>query len=146
MTDLNHVNFIGRIVKDTILEKTPKTEIAMARFSVAVNRDVRTKDGTYESKASFIDLAIFDKFAEKLYIWLKKGTLIAIEGHLDQQSWIKDNVTKSKLVVIVDNIQLLSSPKEQVNKDSEPENETFTRSESKENYENEYIDEINGLF
>ena len=147
MTDLNRVNFIGRIVKDTVLEETPKSKVSVARFSVAVNRDVKSEDGAYKPKVSFIDLAIFDNFAKKVSPYLKQGTLVAIEGYLEQQIWVKDNVTKSKLAVIVSKLQLLSAAKSKEQKNENKENvenhsELPDVSFSENDNESNYFDEI----
>ena len=76
MTDLNEVKLIGRIVKDSVLEQT--VEHKYAKFAIAVNKDVKTSNGDYASQPTFIDLAIFDNYAEKMYKFLRKGTLILV--------------------------------------------------------------------
>lgn len=109
MTDLNDVKLIGRITRDSILERT--TETVYAKFSIAVNKDVKTANGNYESVPDFFDLAIFDNYAEKMYKYLRKGTLILVEGRLKPRQWSKDDVKINTLGISVKKIQLLSSPK-----------------------------------
>lgn len=109
MTDLNDVKLIGRITRDSVLERT--AEVVYAKFSIAVNKDVKTENGNYESVPAFIDLAIFDNYAEKMYTYLRKGTLILVEGSLKPRQWSKDDVKINTLGVSVRKIQLLSSPK-----------------------------------
>ena len=112
MTDLNDVKLIGRITRDSVLERT--AEVVYAKFSIAVNKDVKTENGNYESVPAFIDLAIFDNYAEKMYTYLRKGTLILVEGSLKPRQWSKDDVKINTLGVSVRKIQLLSSPKSAV--------------------------------
>ena len=109
MTDLNDVKLIGRITRDSVLERT--AEIVYAKFSIAVNKDVKTPNGNYESVPAYFDLAIFDNYAEKMYTYLRKGTLILVEGSLKPRQWSKDDVKINTLGVTVKKIQLLSSPK-----------------------------------
>lgn len=109
MTDLNDVKLIGRITRDSVLERT--AEIVYAKFSIAVNKDVKTPNGNYESVPAYFDLAIFDNYAEKMYTYLRKGTLILVEGSLKPRQWSKDDVKINTLGVSVKKIQLLSSPK-----------------------------------
>ena len=109
MTDLNKIYLIGRITRDSILERT--TETVYAKFSIAVNKDVKTANGNYESVPDFFDLAIFDNYAEKMYKYLRKGTLILVEGSLKPRQWSKDDVKINTLGISVKKIQLLSSPK-----------------------------------
>ncbi len=109
MTDLNKVYLIGRITRDSVLERTAET--VYAKFSIAVNKDVKTENGNYESVPAYIDLAIFNNYAEKMYTFLRKGTLILVEGSLKPRQWSKDDVKINTLGVSVRKIQLLSSSK-----------------------------------
>ncbi len=109
MTDLNKVYLIGRITRDSVLERTSET--VYAKFSIAVNKDVKTANGNYESVPAYIDLAIFDNYAEKMYTYLRKGTLILVEGSIKPRQWSKDDVKINTLGVSVKKIQLLSSSK-----------------------------------
>ncbi len=109
MTDLNKVELIGRITRDSVLEKTGET--VYAKFSIAVNKDVKTENGNYESVAEYFDLAIFNNYAEKMYKFLRKGTLILVEGSLKTRTWNKDDMKIHTLGVSVNKIRLLSSPK-----------------------------------
>lgn len=120
MTDLNQVNLTGRIVRDAILEK--KANIVYAKFSIAVNKDVKTENGDYVSVPTFIDLAIFDNYAEKMYQFLRKGTLILVLGSLKQRLWTKDDLKINSLGVSVNTIKLLSSKTSENNVDGFQEN------------------------
>ena len=107
MTDLNDVKLIGRIVKDSVLEQT--ADIKYAKFAIAVNHDVKTENGNWESVPTFVDLAIFNNYAEKMYKYLKKGTLVLIQGFIKQRQWEKDGQKITSLGIAVNKIQLLSS-------------------------------------
>ena len=109
MTDLNDVKLIGRITKDSVLERT--ADVVYAKFAIAVNRDVKTPNGEWVSTPTFIDLAIFDNYAEKMYKFLRKGTQVLIQGSLRQRQWIKDDLKINTLGVSVNKVQLLSSSK-----------------------------------
>ena len=91
MTNLNDVKLIGRIVKDSVLEQT--AEHKYAKFAIAVNRDVKTPNGEWVSTPTYIDLAIFDNYAEKMYKWLRKGTLVLVP-----------------ILIFISNIFLISAP------------------------------------
>ena len=113
MTNLNDVKLIGRIVKDSVLEQT--AEHKYAKFSIAVNRDVKTPNGEWVSTPTYIDLAIFDNYAEKMYKWLRKGTLVLVHGYIKQRQWIKDDQKISTLCIGVTKLELLSSAKKTEN-------------------------------
>lgn len=113
MTNLNDVKLIGRIVKDSVLEQT--AEHKYAKFSIAVNRDVKTPNGEWVSTPTYIDLAIFDNYAEKMYKWLRKGTLVLVHGYIKQRQWIKDDQKISTLGIGVTKLELLFSAKKTEN-------------------------------
>ena len=120
MTDLNNLSLVGRLTKDA--ELTIKGTKSIAKFSIAVNRERKTADGKYESVPSYFDLAVFDKYAEKITAYLKKGTLIAITGHVVQDRWEKDGQKHSQVRIVVDQLELLSSAKSQETDQSAAEN------------------------
>ena len=109
MTDLNDVKLIGRIVKDSVLEQN--ADYKYAKFSIAVNHDVKTANGDWESVPTFVDLAIFNVYAEKMYPHLRKGTLVLVQGYIKQRQWEKDGQKITSLGIAVSKIQLLASAK-----------------------------------
>lgn len=111
MTDNNVVMFNGRIVKDA--EKEVKNGVIFARFTVAVNRDVRMSDGSKSSVASFIDLTIFDKFAESMSPYILKGTQVSIVGHLKENKWTDEKGNHSKLGIVVEKMQLMGGKRKE---------------------------------
>ena len=105
--DINSVVLVGRIVRDCEL-KYSKTGSPIVNMSIAVNHT--KKDGDeYVDEASFFDLVLFGKRGEALSQYLLKGSQISIIGKLKQERWSKDGENKSKINIIVENIQLLGS-------------------------------------
>lgn len=145
MTDMNTSVFVGRIVKDAVLEE--KNNVKFSKFSVAVNRDVY-KDNEKKSLVSFIDLVIFDTFAEKTSPYIKKGTQVCVMGHIVEKKWTDDKGNHSKLAIAVDKLQLLSSgKKENSTNEKEAENTSLPENEAV-TYENNNSndDEYNSFF
>ena len=66
--------------------------------------------------------AIFDNYAEKMYQFLRKGTLILVLGSLKQRLWTKDDLKINSLGVSVNTIKLLSSKTSENNVDGFQEN------------------------
>lgn len=143
MTNMNDVKLIGRIVKDTVLEKTPNTNVSMARFTIAVNRDYK-KNGELVKNVTYVDLAIFETWADKVYQYLKQGTLVAVTGHLSQKRYEKDGAKMSKLIVVCDELELLSKPfvsSDKATESAEPEMDEVNYPTSEEqNYSDEVVD------
>lgn len=105
--DLNRVLLVGRLVRDIELTHT-QSGTALGKLSIAVNRRVK-KDGNWIDEAGFYDAVQWGKRAEALAPYLLKGQQVAIDGSLKQDRWEKDGVKRSKVVIELDNIQLVGS-------------------------------------
>ena len=78
-------------------------------FSVAVNERVKDSEGNWGDRPNWVSCTFFGTRAEKLQAYLVKGTKVAIEGKLRYSSWeSKDGSRRSKLEVIVDEIEFMS--------------------------------------
>ena len=110
MTDINSVTIIGRLTKDgSECFKYLPTGTACLNFSIAVNETYKTKDNQYEEFTNFFECSLFGKSAETLKDYFRKGNRIAVVGSLKQSTWQeKDGKKTSKVVIMVDNVQLLT--------------------------------------
>ena len=102
MATLNNVNLLGRLVKDPEIKMTPSGK-KVCSFTIANNK--RGKD----ENANFFDCTAWEQKAEYLTKYGSKGSQILISGRLDQQSWEKDGKKQSRIMIIADDVQLLSS-------------------------------------
>ena len=66
------------------------------------------RTGEWESRPNFIDCVMFGLRAEKLAQYLCKGTKVAVEGRLRYSSWERDGERRSKIEVIVDEVEFMS--------------------------------------
>lgn len=82
----NKIVIVGRLVRDPILRRT-QNGIAVFTESVAVN-DRPKQGGNYEDiETTFIDVVFWDKTAENVAKYQKKGSLLFIEGVLEQRRY-----------------------------------------------------------
>lgn len=103
--DLNVVALSGRLTRESELRYT-NGGMAICRFSLAVNR--RTKKGdNWEDEASFFDCSMFGKSAEGVNQFLEKGKQVNVVGELRQNRWEQDGESRSRVEVIVNNLQLI---------------------------------------
>lgn len=107
--DLNVVALVGRLTRESELRYS-SGGMAICRFSIAVNRRKRTGDNRWEDEANFFDCSMFGKSAESLNQYLEKGRQVSILGELRQSRWEQDGQSRSRIEVIVNSLQLLSSP------------------------------------
>ncbi|MDR1231792.1 MAG: single-stranded DNA-binding protein [Spirochaetaceae bacterium] len=105
MTDLNRVVLVGRLTRDAEMKFTPGG-LAVSKFSIAVNRSRKVGD-QWEEEASFFDATLWGRSAESLSQYLIKGKQIALDGELRQDRWEQDGQKRSKVEIIVNNLQLL---------------------------------------
>lgn len=110
---MNKTILIGRLTKDPELRTTP-TGRNVCQFSVAVNRAYTNANG--EREADFINCVVWDKQAENLARYQKKGKQIAIDGRLQTRNY-DDNDGKRVYVteVLVNNISYLDTKKDNSN-------------------------------
>ena len=106
---INRVTISGNLTRDADLRST-QGGMAIMGFGVAVNdRRKNQQTGEWEDYPNFVDCTMFGTRAEKLQPYMAKGTKVAIEGKLRYSSWEHEGQRRSKLEVIVDEIEFMSS-------------------------------------
>ncbi|NLY07292.1 MAG: single-stranded DNA-binding protein [Spirochaetales bacterium] len=106
-TDINCVFLVGRLTRESELRYT-NAGTAVSRFSLAVNRRKRTGD-KWEDEVSFFDCVLWGKQAESLNPYLEKGRQVCVSGELRQNRWEQDGQSRSKVEVVVNNIEFFGS-------------------------------------
>lgn len=104
---INRVNISGNLTRDPELRQTT-SGTAILRFGVAVNDRRRNQSGEWEDVPNFVDCVVFGNRAEPLSRFLSKGSKVAVEGKLRYSSWERDGQRRSKLEVVVDEVEFLS--------------------------------------
>lgn len=105
---INRVNISGNLTRDPELRATASGTQVLS-FGVAVNdRRRNPQTGEWEDYPNFVDCTMFGTRAEAVSRYLSKGSKVAIEGKLRYSSWERDGQRRSKLEVIVDEIEFMS--------------------------------------
>lgn len=105
---INRVNISGNLTRDPELRSTAGGTQVLT-FGVAVNdRRRNPQSGEWEDVPNYIDCVVFGNRAEPLSRFLSKGMKVAIEGKLRWSSWERDGQKRSKIEVIVDEVEFLS--------------------------------------
>lgn len=111
---INRVVLTGNLTRDPELRRT-QSGMAIMSFGIAVNdRRKNSQTGEWEDYANFVDCSMFGSRAESVSSYLHKGSKVGIDGKLRYSTWERDGQKRSKLEVIVDELEFLS-PKEQQN-------------------------------
>ena len=102
---INRVVLVGRLTKDPELRYTP-SGVPMARFTIAVNRTFSSQSG--EKEADFIGCIAWRKQAENLANFMRKGSLIGVEGRIQTGSFEgQDGKRVYTTDVVADAVQFL---------------------------------------
>lgn len=105
---INIVAISGNITRDPELRTTPGGT-SVLNFGVAVNdRRQNPQTGEWEDYPNFIDLAVFGKRAAAIAPYLHKGTKVSVQGRLRYHSWERDGQKRSKVEVVVDEIEFMA--------------------------------------
>lgn len=106
---INKVIISGNLTRDPELRATAGGMQVMS-LGVAVNdRRKNQQTGEWEDYPNFVDCTMFGTRAESLARFLSKGTKVAIEGKLRWSQWERDGQKRSKLEVVVDDLEFMSS-------------------------------------
>ena len=104
---MNKVVLIGRLTKDPELRFAAGSGTAVCRFTVAINRQFK-KDET-----DFINCVAFGKTAETISQYMRKGSQIALTGHIQTGSYdAKDGTKRYTTDVIVESFEFVGGKKE----------------------------------
>lgn len=104
---MNKAILVGRLTKDPELRTTP-TGRNVCQFSVAVSRNFTNANG--EREADFINCVVWDKQAENLVKYQKKGNQIAVEGRIQTRNYDdKDGKKVYVTEILASNISFLDS-------------------------------------
>lgn len=113
---MNNVSLVGRLTKDPELRYTQAGK-AVLNFMLAVNRTFTNQQG--ERQADFISCQAWDKKAENIANYQRKGSLIGIIGRLQTSSYEKGGTRIYKTDVVVEEVEFLE-PKNKYSGDTQP--------------------------
>ena len=118
---MNCVSLIGRLTKDPEVRYGSASQLAIARFSIAIDRG-KDKNGN-DAGADFPNIICFGKTAELVEKYLSKGRLVGISGKIQTGSYEKEGRKVYTTEVAADKVEFLdkgSSSKETVSDDTAP--------------------------
>ena len=99
---LNKIILMGRLTRDPELRRT-ESGTAVCSFSIAVDRDFKSKNG--EKETDFIDIVAWRATAEFVSKYFTKGRMAVVEGRLQIRDWKdKDGNNRRSAEVVADNI------------------------------------------
>ena len=102
---INRVVLVGRIVKDPEL-RTATSGNSVCSFSLAVDSKMKNSNG--ERGTCFITCVCFGQTAESVTKFTRKGSLVGVEGYLNQRKYQRQDGSMSSVIeAICDSVQFL---------------------------------------
>ena len=111
---MNNIIITGNICHDLEIKTSGETKIL--NFTVAVRRKFKNKNGEFET--DFIRCVAFNKQAEFITNYFKKGSPILIQGNLQTNTYETENGEKrTSFNVVVENINFFGGKNEQTSQE-----------------------------
>ena len=121
---LNRVVIVGRLVRDPELRKAASDRSVVAFTGALDNRT--TNNG--EKSTSYIPCTAWNSTAESIAKFMKKGSLVGVDGHLNQRSYTANDGRKVSVVeVIADSVQFLEKKNDSSVNSSTTSNNDYNR-------------------
>lgn len=103
---INTVQLSGNLTRQPEIRAT-QSGTPVASFGIAVNERWKNQQtGEWEDHPNFIDCVWFGTRAQGACKFLDKGTKVFLEGKLRQSTWEKDGQKRSKIEVMVNDLDL----------------------------------------
>jgi single-strand DNA-binding protein len=108
---LNKIMLIGNLGKDPEFNVIPDGT-PVARFSIAVNRNVKSRDGERVKETDWFNIVAWRQLAEICEKYLHRGSKVYIEGRLSMRKYTdKEGIQRTAVEVIASDMEMLD-PKE----------------------------------
>lgn len=106
MPTLNRVQLIGRLGKDPEGKFTP-TGKKVSNFSVAISNRWKNKEGETQEYTEWVNVEAWGRLGEVCQEYLKKGSLVFIEGRLKTDKYEENGSSKYFTKVVALSMQML---------------------------------------
>lgn len=106
---INKAILIGRLGADPEIRYTPAGS-TVANFNIATNRVWKDKDGNSQEETTWHRIVAWNRLAEVIKEYVKKGHRIYVEGRIQTRTWEdKNGQTRYMTEIVADQIQMLES-------------------------------------
>jgi single-strand DNA-binding protein len=106
---LNKVMLIGNLGRDPELKHSPNSNTSYCNFSIATTDKKKEANGQWTDQTEWHNIVTFGNNAENCNRYLKKGSMVFVEGKLTTSKWKDQNgVDRSTVKVIADKVTFLS--------------------------------------
>jgi single-strand DNA-binding protein len=104
---VNKVILVGRLGRDPETRFTGGGQ-AVANFSVATDETYKDKNGERQKRTEWHKIVVWGKQAEIAQQYLKKGSLVFIEGRIQSREWQdKEGQKRTSFEIVANNFRML---------------------------------------
>jgi single-strand DNA-binding protein len=104
---VNKVILVGRLGRDPETRYTGGGQ-AVANFSVATDETYKDRNGERQKRTEWHKIVVWGKQAEIAQQYLKKGSLIFIEGRIQSREWQdKEGQKRTSFEIVASNFRML---------------------------------------
>lgn len=120
MRGVNKVILVGHLGKDPEFQML-EGNVSLARVTLATSESYKDKNGEVQTRTDWHNLVFWRVLAEQAQRFLKKGSLVYVEGKLRNREWEdKDKVKRYAVDVQVDTFTMLDRKKDGLEYDGQP--------------------------
>ena len=104
---VNKVILVGRLGRDPETRFTSSGQ-AVANFSIATDESYKDRNGERQKRTEWHKIVVWGKQAEIAQQYLKKGSLIFIEGRIQSREWQdKEGQKRTSFEIVATNFRML---------------------------------------
>jgi single-strand DNA-binding protein len=104
---VNKVILVGRLGRDPETRYTSGGQ-AVANFSVATDETYKDRNGERQKRTEWHKIVVWGKQAEIAQQYLKKGSLVFIEGRIQSREWQdKEGQKRTAFEIVANNFRML---------------------------------------
>ena len=106
---VNKVILVGRLGRDPETRYTSAGQ-AVCNFSLATDETYRDRSGERQKRTEWHKIVVWGKQAEVAQQYLKKGSLIYLEGRIQSRQWDdREGQKRTSYEIVATNFRMLSS-------------------------------------
>lgn len=104
---VNRVILVGRLGRDPETRYTGGGQ-AVANFSLATDESYRDRNGERQKRTEWHKIVVWGKQAEIAQQYLKKGSLVFVEGRIQSREWQdKEGQKRTSFEIVANNFRML---------------------------------------
>ena len=101
----------GNVTQDPEVKKVGTEQVSVVNFCVAINSRYTTKSGEKKEEVEFVNCEAWNRQADIVGEYVKKGTPLIVQGSLKTDSWEKEGQKHYRTKVRVTRVQMTHGQK-----------------------------------